>query len=215
MSPNRPSSQVMKGAFVVGTNKGPPKAIIFQYNPTTLTRNVSANTPGQGENNLGSLRLSGPPSESIDLDVEIDATDQLDQGSKQAENLGIHPQLAALESLLYPPSSKLKTLLGRLAAGEIEVIPPSSPLVLFVWGSKRVLPVNVESFNITEQEYDGDLNPIRAEVSLNLDVLTTRDFSSTHPGYHIHMAHHVFKEAMANVAQANDLSKLGNVLPGS
>ncbi len=45
------------------------------------------------------------------------------------------------------------------------------PMLLFIWGRKRVLPVNINSMNITETEFSTDLNPIRATVSLNLTVI--------------------------------------------
>ncbi len=50
------------------------------------------------------LRFKEPPRESLKLDVEIDAADQLEQAKFPATSMGIDPTLASLEMLLYPKS---------------------------------------------------------------------------------------------------------------
>jgi len=40
-----------------------------------------------------------------------------------------------------------------------------------VFGRKRVLPVNINSLNITETEFSADLNPVRATVTVSLTVI--------------------------------------------
>jgi hypothetical protein len=187
-----------------------PQVIGFQYNPVTLTRSLEAQSQGGGEGGASdAFRLTGAPIETIKLDAEIDATDQLDAGSAVAGELGIYPQLSMLELLVYPSSALVIANMGLLAAGTIEVIPPQSPFVLFVWGPKRVLPVRVTEFSITEEAYDHQLNPIRAKVSLGLRVLSYTDLARTHPGHAIAVANHIAKEAMARVAQAQSLADLG------
>jgi hypothetical protein len=76
---------------------------------------------------------------------------------------------------------------------------------LFVWGPKRVLPVRLTSFSITEQAFDPDLNPIRASVNLSLAVLSYQDLGLLSPGGALFMVHQVAKEAMAT------LNGLGNI----
>jgi hypothetical protein len=83
------------------------------------------------------------------------------------------------------------------------VIPPVAPFTLFIWGPQRVLPVRVSDFSITEEAYDPNLNPIRAKVSLGLRVLSYNDFSVTHPGYYVFLAHQVVKETMAVIGSLN------------
>jgi len=99
-----------------------------------------------------------------------------------------------------------------LAAGTIEVIPPMAPLTLFIWGPKRVLPVRLTNFSITEDAYDVNLNPIRAKVSLGLSVLNYNDLPLTHPGYHLFLAHQVVKETMATIGSVNNLAAAGGLL---
>ncbi len=190
-----------------------PQAISFQYNPHTLKRQL---TIAQHEGAHGSAAAPAAPDEKISLEVEIDAVDQIGAGDKQAAALGIHPQLAALEMLLYPPSSHVLESQALLAAGVMEILGPPSPLVLFVWGPKRVLPVEITEFSVTEEAYDADLNPVRARVSLGLHVLNYSDLHHSQQGYHIYLGHQVVKEAMAVVGRADEFVdlRLGDVLKG-
>ncbi len=201
------SPRLQKGA-IVGIDPLNPVAsvIVFQYNPDTLTRTLQAQTTGgQGGDRSEALRLKGAPTEDIKLDVEIDATDQLEKGEPPATSMGIYPQLSALEMLIYPKSALVIANTVLLAAGTIEVIPPESTLTLFIWGPRRVLPVRLTQFSITEEAHDINLNPIRAKVSLGLRVLSYNDLPITHPGYALFLAHQVVKEAMAVVGSVSNL----------
>jgi hypothetical protein len=104
--------------------------------------------------------------------------------------------------LLYPKTAQVILNTALLAAGTIEIVPPAAPFTLFIWGLKRVVPVRLDGFSIDEQEYDPNLNPIRAEVSLSLRVLSYNDFSLTHPGFAVFLAHQVAKEVMATIGSA-------------
>jgi len=200
--PNSP--RLMKGAIIGIDIFNPVSSVIqFQYNPETLTRTLQAQTSGEGGNSSEALRLKGAPQESITLEIEIDATDKLEKGDNNATSMGIYPQLSALEMLIYPKSSLVIANTVLLAAGTIEIIPPMAPLTLFIWGPKRVLPVRLTSFSITEDAYDTNLNPIRANVSLGLSVLNYNDLPVTHPGYHLFLAHQVVKETMATIGSVS------------
>ncbi|MCP3960734.1 MAG: hypothetical protein GY719_23060 [bacterium] len=204
------SPKVRKGALVVIDPLDPiPKVISFQYNPETLSRSLEAQTAGEAE--LDATAMAAPPIESIKLEADLDATDQLEAGEQGAEELGLHPQLAVLELLLYPSTARVIANTVLLALGTMEVTPPTGPMVLFIWGPQRILPVRLTEFSVTEEAYDPRLNPIRAKVSLGLRVLSYHDLPLTHPGYALFLAHQVTKEAMAMVARANDL---GAVLDG-
>ncbi len=209
MTPAGISPKLLKGA-IVGIDPFNPLAsvIVFQYNPKTLTRSLTTRQTSQRESaaRAEALRLSGAPEESIRLDVEIDATDQLEKAEGTAVSMGVYPQLSALEMLLYPKSSQVIANTVLLAAGILEVIPPMAPFTLFIWGPKRVVPVQLTSFSITEEAYDTNLNPIRAKVSLGLRVMSYNDLPITHPGYYVFLAHQVVKEAMAVVGSIGDIA---------
>ncbi len=211
------SPQLLKGALI-GVDPFNPLAsvIVFQYNPDTLTRTLTAQTTGGGNTDRGeALRLKGPPQETIKIDVEIDATDQLEQGNGTATSLGIHPTLASLEMLLYPKSALVIANEVLAAIGIIEVIPPEAPLTLFVWGVKRVLPVRLTEFSITEEAYDPNLNPIRAKVSLGMRVLNYSDLGLLSVGGGLFMAHQVMKEVMATIGGVSTLGGSGSASIGA
>jgi hypothetical protein len=196
------SPKLIKGALVAYWGSNPtPKVIAFQINPESLARTLEAQTAGGGDGSqLEALRLTGAPVETIKLDAVIDATDQLDAGDPTAQEFGIYPQLALLELLLYPTSTHVITNEVLLALGTIEVIPPQGPLLVFVWGEQRVMPVRLTEFSVTEEFHDPQLNPIRAKVSLGLRVLSYNDLPRGHKGYSLFLNHQIAKEGMAKRA---------------
>ena len=209
------SPRLQKGA-IIGLDPFNPLAsvIVFQYNPDTLTRTITAQTTGGDADRGEALRLKGPPQETIRLDVEIDATDQLEQAKFPATSLGIHTTLASLEMLLYPKS--VLTIANEVlaAVGMIEVIPPEAPLTLFIWGIKRVVPVRLTELSITEEAFDPHLNPIRAKVGLGLRVLTYHDLGLVSVGGALFMTHQIVKEVMATIGGVDNLSALPSTLGG-
>jgi hypothetical protein len=202
-----PSSRTIRGALI-GLDPLNPVAsvIIFQYNPDTLTRSLQAQTGAEGGDRSEQLRLKGAPVETIKLDVEIDATDQLARDDPGAKAMGVYPQLSALEMLIYPRSALVIANTVLLGLGTIEVIPPMAPLTIFVWGMRRAVPVRLTEFSIAEEAYDIGLNPIRAKVSLGLRVLTYNDLPLSHPGYSLFLAHQVTTEVMATIGGAGNLA---------
>jgi hypothetical protein len=202
------SPKVMKGA-IIGLDPFNPLAsvIIFQYNPDALTRTLTAQTAGSDSADKGeALRLKGPPRESIKLDVEIDAADQLEKAKAPATTMGLYPTLASLEMLLYPKSTVTIANEVLAAVGMIEIIPAEAPMTLFVWGPKRTLPVRLTDFSITEEAFDPNLNPIRAKVGLSLRVLNYQDLGLLSAGGALFMAHQVAKEVMATIGGANAIA---------
>lgn len=203
------SARTMRGA-IVGFDVLNPLAsvIVFQYNPDTLERTIApqGSEAGEGADRSEVLRLKGPPQETIKVEIELDATDQLEKDERSARENGIYPQLSALEMLVYPKSALTIANTILLAVGTIEIIPPSAPLTIFVWGPKRAVPVKVQEFSITEEAYDAALNPIRAKVSLGLRVLSTSDLPLTNPGYGLFLAHQIAKEALATAGSAGELA---------
>jgi hypothetical protein len=196
------SPPVFKGALVAVDPLRPTSSVIvFQYNPETITRTLQARTTG-GEAGSGPLRLSGPPEETLKLTLEIDATDQLEAGDPIAETLGVAPALAALELLLYPSSAMViaNEVLARV--GVIEILPMAAPLTLLVWGTRRIVPVRVTDFSITEEAFDPALNPVRAKVDLGLRVVSYYDTGMLSAAGALSIASHVAREVLATVNTA-------------
>lgn len=206
--------RMLKGALVsVDVFNALAGSVIFQYNPDTLTRTLQVQGAGENASRAEALRLRGAPVETIKLEVALDATDGLAADDPVATSVGIHPQLASLEMMLYPKSALVIANTVLMATGSLEIVPPVAPLTLFIWGASRVLPVRVSDFSVTEEAYDSNLNPIRARVSLSLRVLSYNDLSLTHPGYALFLTHQVVKETLATVGGATSVAAAlgGNV----
>jgi hypothetical protein len=186
------------------------RIISLQYNPDSLSRTLQVQGIGEGARSEP-LRLKGPPVETIKLDAEIDATDQLEMPDRNATSvaLGIHPQLAALESTIHPSSALLIANEILSLIGTIEIVPMEAPLTLFVWSAQRILPVRITEFSVVEDAFDTTLNPIRAKVSLGLRVLTVDDLGFGHRGSSLFMAYLLAKESLSRRAPSAPLSNLG------
>jgi hypothetical protein len=193
------SPLLKKGAILVlEPNTGIPlNTINLQYNPESIRRSLQPQSVGDQPDRTEVLRLKGPAIETINCDVEIDATDQLAVQDATAISLGIQPQLSVLELLLYPSSAILIANEVLSLVGTIEILPMSSNLTLFAWGTKRVSPVRITGIEITEEAFDPQLNPIRAKVSLSMRVLNVNDVGFLTPAGAMYMAYQMSKEAMA------------------
>src|SRR5947209_6746121 len=126
MPPVPPSPRLLKGGLVLlnPDGGGNPRVIALQYNPDTLTRTLQAQTAGADSHDgrAEPLRFKGPPVETIKLDAEIDATDSLERGDGTAGELGILPQLSALEAFdpnLHPIRAKVSLGLRVLTVADL------------------------------------------------------------------------------------------------
>ena len=212
--PNSP--RLLKGGIVLldPETAAVRRIISLQYNPDTLTRSLQiqgVSAEGGSGDRSEILRLKGPPVETIKLDAEIDATDQLefpDQNANAVE-VGIHPQLAALEAIVYPSSNQLQSNNALAKSGTLEIIPMQSALTLFIWSKNRIIPVRLTEFSITEEAFDVALNPIRAKISLGMRVLSVDDLGFEHKGGNLFMSYLRQKEQLATKSASGAFSTLG------
>jgi hypothetical protein len=195
------SPRLQKGAIISldSTLGNPLGTISLQYNPESITRSLKPQTVGDPPDRTEVLRLTGPPIETISCTVEIDATDQLATGDQNTLSFGIQPQLAALEVLVYPPSSTLIANEVLTFLGTIEILPMSSNLTLFAWSKSRITPVRITEMEITEEAFDPQLNPIRAKVRLSMRVLNVNDVGFLNPAGALYMVYQTQKEALAQL----------------
>jgi hypothetical protein len=148
--------------------------------------------------------------ESINLDIRLDASDKLNEGDPITQQFGIAPQLAALEMMVHPKGESLlgaalDSLLGS-SEGFSFTKGSNPPMILFIWGLKRVLPVNISKMDITETEFDTWLNPVRATVSVGLTVVEGKNLVYTYSK--------AMKEAMSVLNLANIADIANVVIPG-
>lgn len=206
--------RILKGGLVLidPDSSAVLRVIALQYNPDTLTRSLQVQSvSADGGDRSEVLRLKGPPVETIKLEAEIDATDQLefpDQNAVATQS-GIFAQLAALETMIYPTTAQLNANDALAQMGTLEIIPMETPLALFVWSQTRIVPVRVTELSITEEAFDIELNPIRAKVSLGLRVLSVNDVPTGHKAASLFMGYLQRKEQLAGTAPAMPLSALG------
>ena len=145
--------------------------------------------------------------QTIGFDIRLDASDKLDAGDPITEQFGIAPQIATLELMVYPKDESvlagvLSTLLGT-SGGFSFTRSANPPLILFIFGRKRVLPVNITSMNITETEFSADLNPIRASIAVSLTVIEGKSVP--------YLYSKAMTEAMSAVNLVN-ITDIGNVV---
>jgi hypothetical protein len=206
------SPRLLKGGIVlVDLQSGAISRIIaLQYNPDTLTRTLAPKVVGsEGADRSEATRLKGPAVETIKLDAEIDAADQLEIADPKTLQLGIHPQLSVLETVVHPTVSQLQDSRRLSDQGSLEIAPMLAPLALFVWSKQRIVPVQFTEVSITEEAFDPNLNPIRAKVSLGMRVLTVDDLGFDQKGGSLFMAYLRNKERLAGASAAGTLSALG------
>ena len=211
------SPKLLKGGLVVLAPGGGTvrRQIALQYNPDTLSRSYQVQGTGGdasgGNARAQPFRLKGPAIETIKLDAEIDATDQLEfpDQNQNAVQAGIQPQLAALEAIVYPTSQQLQSNNALEKAGTLEIIPMESALTLFIWSKNRIIPVRLTDFSITEEAFDPALNPIRAKVSLGMRVLSVNDVGFDAKAGSLYMIYQQQKERLAGLAPNGSFANLG------
>lgn len=210
--PNSP--RVLKaGLILLDPDSGVTQRIIsLQYNPEHLSRTLAVQAVGSDSGDRSqALRLKGPPVETIKVEAIIDATDQLEfpDQNQTTTTLGIRPQLAALETIIYPPSSLLQSNNQLANLGTLEIVPMPAPLILFSLGRNFLAPVRITEFSIVEEAFDPNLNPILAKVSLGLRVLSIDDLSFSSKAGSLFVIYQQKKERYASRATGGSLGAMG------
>ncbi|MGH8475674.1 MAG: hypothetical protein ACRER2_07875 [Methylococcales bacterium] len=208
------SPKLIKGGIVL-LNPGTSavlRIIALQYNSDSMSRSFQIQSVGAGSGDRSeALRLKGPPVETIKLEAEVDAADQLEFPEQHATIVqsGLHAQLAALETMIYPSSRQLQVNNILANSGTLEIVPMETPLMLFVWSKNRIIPVRLTEFSITEEAFDPALNPIRAKVSLGMRVLSIDDLGFSHKGGNLFMSFLQNKEQLSARHQGGTFGNLG------
>ena len=211
--PNSP--YILKGGIVLldPTTAQVQRIIVLQYNPDTLTRSLQVQAVSEGSDRSEALRLKGPPVETFKVEAEIDATDQLETAEEDSNrtviDFGIHPQISVLESIVYPKSAEALVNFTLAQTGTLEIMPLEAPLTIFVWSARRILPVRLTEFSVTEEAFDTKLNPIRAKVSLGMRALSYDDLGFATKGGSLFLAYQQQKEMMAALSRSGTFGSLG------
>jgi hypothetical protein len=203
--PGRPA--LMKGGIATYDAQSQPTRLIpFQYNPEQLKRTLATRAPPAKQGSSGGakeevMRVAGPPVETINMTVILDATDQLAEpdNNPAAKESGIQPALAALEMLMYPPNSAEEQIANLAKKGKAQVASYELPTTLLLLGMSRVVPIQLTSFSVTEEMFDLNLNPIRAKVDLGIKVLTFMEYPTPGLARDTFVSYQTEKERLAKV----------------
>lgn len=210
-APTRP--RVLKaGIVIIDRNTGNIERVVaLQYNPDSLSRSLRAQGAGEGTDRLEALRLVGPPVETFTIEAILDASDQLEYPENNAAVVdnGVSIHLAAIESLVYPQLTQLASQNQQAALGSIEIMPVVTSLPLFVLGRNRVMPIRITDFNVTEEAFDTNLNPIRAKVNLGMRVLSINDLPYDSVGGNLYRVYQRAKELLGATQGSDDPTVLG------
>lgn len=224
--PNKP--RILRGAFVEYGLSLPPLVVVFQFNPLQLARSrgltfavpnpPTAASPASQRSlrefhgrysSLSELQrdqIVTVDEQTIDFELRLDATDRLDDRDAVTERFGVAPQLATLELMVQPKDESLTGALFRRTGGFSFTRGANPPMVLFVFGRKRVLPVNIATMTITETEFSAELNPVRATVAVSLSVIEGRSVP--------YLYSRAAVEALSAVALADVADAANVVVPG-
>jgi hypothetical protein len=179
----------LRGAFIAYEPGGYPnrkRVIPFRFNPESLSRQLSveqgegggtgsAAAPQAGGNapsEQGADASSGALKESFNVQIRVDLADRVEGATQLPVDLGIAPEVAALEELLYPAESETA---APSDGTEPTRARPQRWTVLFVWGRKRVYPIRITGMTINETSHNAALNPVRAEIEVSAEVLGEAD----------------------------------------
>jgi len=156
-----------------------PSIIPFQYNPAVLSVSIAPFDPAEveqsGRGQIAPTSQPFEPKRTISAEIELDATDQLEDEEPVAVAVGIGDRLAALEQLLIPSEGLVSELISTIGILTGDPPPPkrsSVPIALLILGPSRVLPVRVTSYSVEESLFLPTLSPMMAKVSLAFEVLT-------------------------------------------
>jgi hypothetical protein len=202
--------RLSKGAFIQLSEgiAGPvPNVIVFQYNPELLTRKL---TPWQPPAQDAAAEAGGQtdpqiqpydPEETVDLTLEFDCTDQLAEPDSHpgAVQFGVADRLAAMERLLYPAADGdglLGDVISSLTGGAAPAVQRTTvPVVLFAWGPGLIVPVRIATYGVEEQAFSTRLYPIRAKISVSMQVLTDNAFPAGGTGAQTSLAAEIARAA--------------------
>jgi hypothetical protein len=204
--------RLLKGALVVFETAAPipTNVVAFQYNPDSMSRSLQPQFDHGGRRAWVTepQRNVLPPSETFQVNIELDAADQLEQNNPITLVSGLHPTLAALELLMYPRSRDRLKAKTAAEAGAATITTLELPTILLVWGAPRVVPVSVTSMSVTEEAFDQLLNPIRARVALGLRALTDKELADRPPFERVAFVRHTAKEVLARANLFNSAEQV-------
>jgi hypothetical protein len=179
-------ASLMRAGLVEYTLSLPPLALVFDFNPQTLSRTRAVTLRSDRPPGVRGYDFVSPADagriaqgvtvqpEAFSIDALLDVTDQLNNDDPIANEFGVEPQLDTLRSMVEPKTQgpgglQLLASLGASTAHAFQQAQAPSVL-LFVWGT-HVLPVFLTSVRVDERAHLPSLVPYRANVNLAMQVI--------------------------------------------
>lgn len=158
-----------------------PNIVQFDINPDELTRaftpwkvDTENDTPAPG----AGVQPITVPQKFTGFKVTLDPY-AAKNSAIPINFLSVEARLAALRKMIEPSQG----LLGDLVASvsdllniEQEYEPPEIAPVLLWLGTRIILPVQIDTFSVTEHQHDVLYYPTRATVTMDLKVMTPDQF---------------------------------------
>lgn len=166
-------SQVLRG-FLANIDVLPPLIVTFQFNPTSINDNKTVNYADRAATLSGNAPgkvYTGGGHRTITFALKLHG---LEQGTNVLNptgvDNGISTELAKFRSFLYPKADAWGTLSGLLGGSSSGRRLASPPTCFFGFGTK-VLECVVTDIKIDETQFNSVLAPVRADVTVTLDVI--------------------------------------------
>lgn len=169
-------TQVLRG-FLANIDSLPPLIVTFQYNPTSVSDNkaVTYADHAAGSGNAPGLDYKAGGHRTITFKLQLHG---LEQGTNALNpspiDNGISTELAKLRSFLCPQADAWGTISGLLGVQSTGTRVTAPPTCFFGFGTK-LLECVVTDIKIDETQFNSALAPVRADVTVTLDVIEDDD----------------------------------------
>jgi len=205
-----------------------PNVVIFQFNPETIARTIVIPPRAVDATQRETSQAGEPAYERFTITTTFSAADQRNASDPIGITLGVGPQLAALQAMVYPVATPggiigaavgavvdaIGSALGSQGPAPTQPIPrQQTPRILFIWGLTRIIPVIIETLTITEQVYDATLNPIEAQVAIGLAAITPGACANDTVGQGALAYTKMAQDTMASVNLANSAALVTHLIP--
>ena len=213
--------QLFPGSGITGIANAIPNIVQFDINPDVLTRaftpwkvETENNTPAPG----AGVQPITVPQKFTGFKIVLDPY-AAKNSAIPINFLSVEARLAALRKMIEPSQG----LLGDLVASVSDLLnieqdysPPEIAPVLLWLGTRLILPVQIETFLVTEHQHDRLYYPVRATVTMDLKVMTPDQFRCTNSTVaEIAIAAYEYtrvQQDLSAIASAADISPLWRVI---
>ncbi|MGA2114834.1 MAG: hypothetical protein ABSH56_08805 [Bryobacteraceae bacterium] len=217
----------LKGALIeYGSDfLGPiPNVVVFQFNPEKMSRTIEIPPRPVNATTRETSQAGEPPYERFTVEAQFSAADQRNSSDLIGLTMGVGPQLAALEAMVYPVQTPggligaavdaIGSLLSGSQTNSVLPIPRvQSPKILFVWGLMRIVPVIIESMTINEVQYDSLLNAEEASVTMGLAVISPCYCCDDQIAQGALQYTQLMQDTLATVNLANTVAEVVDLIP--